>query len=212
MNFLELSGSTKKQCLDYRDAGTPVNGCKGIFDFARGAGLREVCALSQNDCSACNGSYPAWGDHPNMFLQPVVRCKNSDCPSPSAIRIRLPYVNPPASSEAAPNWPAEGWKTHLICTACDHWYIYGKDDVQWAPYTRPLSEETRVDFVCAELECGEPGCGIKTKWHVLDPNQMSESETIEFVLRADPVAVCENDHPYSISGVKSSSVKKADSV
>jgi hypothetical protein len=84
--------------------------------------------------------------------------------------------------------------------------------VQWAPFTRPLSEETRVDFVCAELECAEPGCKSRTKWHVLDNNQMSESETVEFVLRADPVAVCENGHPFSISGVKSSSVGKAESV
>ena len=52
----------------------------------------------------------------------------------------------------------------------------------------------------------------QAKWHVLDNSQMSESETVEFVLRADPVAVCEHDHPYSISGVKSNSVKKAESV
>jgi hypothetical protein len=147
-----------------------------------------------------------------MYLQPVVRCKNSDCPSPSATRIRLPYPNPPASGANPPDWPSQSWQCRLICTACDHWYVYGKDDIQWAPYTRPLSEETRVDFICAELECGEPGCGVRTKWHVLDNNQMSESETLEFVLRADPVAVCENGHPYSISGVPSNSISKADSV
>jgi hypothetical protein len=147
-----------------------------------------------------------------MFLLPVVRCKNPDCPTPSATRVRLPYQDPPASTEAAPNWPAEGWQARLICTACDHWYIYEKNDVQWAPYTRPLSEETRLDFLCAELECAEPGCGSRTKWHVLDSNQMSASETIEFVLRADPVTVCEHDHPFSISGIASSSVKKAESI
>jgi hypothetical protein len=147
-----------------------------------------------------------------MYLQPVVKCKNPDCPLPSATRIRLAYANPPMTGENPPNWPPEGWQCRLICTACDHWYIYEKKDVEWAPFTRPLSEETRVDFLCAELECGEPGCGVHTKWHVLDNNQMSESEAIEFVLRADPVAVCDHDHPYSISGVKSSSVKKAESV
>jgi hypothetical protein len=41
---------------------------------------------------------------------------------------------------------------------------------------------------------------------------MSETEAIEFVLRADPVAVCENGHPFSISGTVSSSVRKASSV
>jgi hypothetical protein len=111
-----------------------------------------------------------------------------------------------------PSWPKDGWQLRLICSACDHWYIYGKDDVQWMPYTRPLEEESRFDFVYAELECGEPGCGSRTRWHVLDSNQMSESETVEFVLRADPVTVCENGHPFSISGMKESAVGKAEAV
>jgi len=131
---------------------------------------------------------------------------------PSAARIRLPYPNPPASGGNPPAWPPDGWQLRLICTACDHWYIYEKGDVQWAPYTRPLGEETRVDFLCVELECGEPGCHSRTRWHVLDNSQMSETEAFEFVLRADPVAVCENGHPFSISGTASRAIRKADSV
>ena len=84
--------------------------------------------------------------------------------------------------------------------------------MQWAPYTRPLEEETRFDFLRAELECGEPGCQSHTHWHVLDNSQMSESEALEFVLRADPVAVCENGHPLSISGTASRSAGKVSSV
>jgi hypothetical protein len=41
---------------------------------------------------------------------------------------------------------------------------------------------------------------------------MSESEALEFVLRADPVAICENGHAFSIAGVTSSSVQKAASL
>jgi hypothetical protein len=147
-----------------------------------------------------------------MYLQPVVKCKNPDCPLPTATRIRLPYPNLPRSGENPPNWPQDGWQLRLICRECDHWYVYEKKDVQWAPYTRPLEEETRVAFLCAELECAEPGCGSRTRWHVLDNSQMSETELLEFVLRADPVVVCENDHPLSISGTKSSSARKVDSV
>ena len=147
-----------------------------------------------------------------MYLQPVVRCKNPDCPTPSAARIRLPYADPPETGANPPDWPADGWKLRLICRECDHWYIYEKKDVQWAPYTRPLEDESRFDFLCAELRCGEPECKSRTRWHVLDNSQMSERETIEFVLRADPVAVCENGHPFSISGTASSSVQKASSV
>jgi len=131
---------------------------------------------------------------------------------PSAARIRLPYPNPPATGENPPAWPQDAWQLRLICRECDHWYIYDQKDIQWAPYTRPLEEETRVDFLCVELECGEPGCGSRTRWHVLDNSQMSEIEALEFVLRADPVAVCENRHPFSISGVASSAVSKAKSV
>jgi hypothetical protein len=147
-----------------------------------------------------------------MYLQPVVRCKNPDCPTPSLARIRLPFPDPPQAGANPPAWPKDGWQLRLICRECDHWYIYEKKDVQWAPYTSPLAEQSNVDFVCAELECGEPGCTSRTRWHVLDNSQMSESETLEFVLRADPVAVCENGHPLSISGVASSSVQKVASV
>jgi hypothetical protein len=147
-----------------------------------------------------------------MFLQPVVRCKNSDCPTPSATRIRLPYPNPSATGANPPDWPQDGWQLRLICRECDHWYIYEKKDVQWTPYTSPLEDETRFDFLCAALECGEPGCESRTRWHVLDNSQMSESETLEFVLRADPVAVCENGHPFSISGTASRSAGKVSSL
>jgi hypothetical protein len=47
---------------------------------------------------------------------------------------------------------------------------------------------------------------------VLDNSQMSEIEAFEFVLRADPVAVCENGHSFSISGTASNSVQKASTV
>jgi hypothetical protein len=147
-----------------------------------------------------------------MYLQPVLKCKNSDCPLPTATRIRLPYPNPPRSGENPPNWPQDGWQLRLICRECDHWYVYEKKEVQWAPYTRPLEEETRVEFLCADLECAEPGCGSRTQWHVLDNSQMSETELLEFVLRADPVAVCENGHSFSISGTVSSSGQKVASV
>jgi len=84
--------------------------------------------------------------------------------------------------------------------------------LQWAKYSSPLAEHSGLDFQCIELECAEPGCGSRTRWHVLDNSQLSETELLEFVLRADPVVVCENGHSLSIAGVTSSSVKKSDSV
>ncbi len=147
-----------------------------------------------------------------MYLQPVVRCKNSDCPTPSAARTRLPYPNPPKTGATAPDWPPDGWQLRLICRECDHWYVYEKQDIQWAPYSSPLANDSGVDFQCIELECAEPNCGSRTRWHVLDNSQLSETELLEFVLRADPVVVCENGHSLSISGVASSSVQKPSSV
>jgi hypothetical protein len=147
-----------------------------------------------------------------MVLQPVVRCKNPDCPMPTAARIRLPYPNPPGTGANPPNWPPEGWQLRLICRECDHWYIYDQNDVKWMPYSSPLAEYSGLDFWRAELECGEPGCQSRTRWHVLDNSQMSESELFEFVLRADPVVVCENGHPLSESKTAPHSAQKASSV
>ena len=147
-----------------------------------------------------------------MYWQPVVRCKNPDCPTPSAARIRLPYPDPPMVTSDQPMWPADGWKLHLICRDCDHWYIYGKNDIQWAKVTLPLADQSGFTFWSVDIECGEPGCTSRTQWHVLDNSGMSEIEVGEFVLRADPVAVCENDHAFGISGVKSQSAKMVSSV
>jgi hypothetical protein len=147
-----------------------------------------------------------------MYWQPVVRCKNPDCPAPSQARIRLPYPDPPASTTNQPHWPPEGWQARIICRECDHWYIYQKADVQWATVTVPLADQGNLHFWCVELECGEPGCPSRTKWHVLDNTDMSETEINEFVLRADPVVVCEKDHPFAVSGIKSQVAQKASSV
>ena len=147
-----------------------------------------------------------------MYLQPVVRCKNPDCTTPSATRIRLPYPNPPRSTAPPPDWPQHGWQLRLICRDCDHWYVYEKKDVQWAPFSYPLADHSGLDFWSVELECGEPNCKSRTRWHVLDNSQLSESELQEFVLRADPVVVCENGHPLSINGATVNSVQKPSSV
>jgi hypothetical protein len=147
-----------------------------------------------------------------MYLQPVVKCKNPDCPLPSAARIRLPYPNPPRSGETVPSWPQDGWRLRLICRECDHWYVYEEKDIEWAPFTNPLAEHSGLHFWRAELECGEPDCHSRTQWHVLDNSQMSETELLEFVLRADPVVVCENGHPLSISRTATSSAHKVSSV
>jgi hypothetical protein len=152
------------------------------------------------------------GEQPYMYWQPVVRCKNSECPAPSAARIRLPYPDAPATSALQPNWPPEGWQARIICRDCDHWFIYQKADVQWATYTVPLGEQGNLNFWSVELECAEPGCKSRTKWNVLDNSGMSETEISEFVGRADPVAVCENDHPFAISGIASQSAQKVSSI
>ena len=76
----------------------------------------------------------------------------------------------------------------------------------------PAADYSGLDFQCVELECAEPNCKSLTRWHVLDNSQMSEKELFEFVLRADPVVVCEKGHPLSISGVASKSTQKVSSV
>src|SRR5260370_7288096 len=125
--------------------------------------------------------------------------------------LGCPNDNPPKSGATPPDWPQAAWQLRLICRECDRWCVDEQDDVLWAHYSSPLAEQSGLDFQCIELECAESGCGSRTRWHVLDNSQLSESELFEFVLRADPVVVCENGHPLSISGVASRSLKRSHS-
>src|SRR5277367_2045177 len=75
-------------------------------------------ALGPHVRPECRTDTSNWVKKENMYLQPVVRCKNPDCPTPSAVRIRLPYPNPPKSGENPPEWPQANWKIRLICRDC----------------------------------------------------------------------------------------------
>jgi hypothetical protein len=142
-----------------------------------------------------------------MHLQPVLRCKNPDCPLPAAAPIRLPYSNPTKMGEQPPNWPSEGWQLRLICHGCDHWYVYEKQDVEWKDLMHVWAD-IGLDFWCVELQCGEPNCDSCTKWYATDANALSESEIIEFVMRADPIPICGNGHSLGASGIKAQSATK----
>ena len=129
-----------------------------------------------------------------MYLQPILQCKNHDCPSVAP--IRLPYANPPKADEQPPSWPPDGWQLTLICRDCDHSYTYEKKDVGWANALNPAD----VAMWCVELQCNEPDCGSRTKWHLLDDGGMSENEIFEFIMRSDPLPLCGNGHSLVVSG------------
>lgn len=141
-----------------------------------------------------------------MYLQPILRCKNAECRRPAGAPIRLPYPNPPKAGEQPPNWPPSGWQLTLVCRHCDHWYAYTAKDVAWVESLH--RDLTGVALWCIELECSEPGCMSRTKWHFLDEGALSESDVLELVLRSDPIPVCENDHSLVVSAAKVLSAQK----
>lgn len=143
-----------------------------------------------------------------MYWQPVLKCKNPDCPRPTASPIRLPHRNAPKSTEPRPNWPGEGWRFTLICRDCDHWYVYHENDIEWGGFLHPAD----LSIWSVELQCSEPGCQSRTRWHLLDDGGMSEEELFEFVLRSDPIPFCENGHSLAVPKARLHSVHKLSSL
>jgi len=143
-----------------------------------------------------------------MYWQPVLKCKNPDCPRPAASPIRLPYQNAPNSTEPKPDWPGAEWRLTLTCRDCDHWYAYEKKDVEWASFLHPAD----VAIWRLELQCSEPGCQSQIHWHLLDDGGMSEEELFEFILRSDPIPFCENGHSLAVPKSRLASAQKLSSV
>jgi hypothetical protein len=110
-----------------------------------------------------------------MDFEPVARSKNRIAPMPTR---RQPGENLPDGREKPGEIRAEVPPVRrLVC--------FPEKDVEWVPYTGPRAEENRLDSRCAELASGEPGCRSRGRWQVLDKSQMSETDTVEFVLGAD---------------------------
>src|SRR5262249_5180023 len=145
-----------------------------------------------------------------MYLQPVLRCKNPDCPLPAAAPLRLPYLNPPMAGDKTPNWPADNWEARVICHGCDHWYLYKKSDIAWAPFTH-TSNEAGLDWWQVDQACGEPGCDSVTSWYFINTLGLAEQEVMEFVMRADPIPMCAMEHSLGISGIKERTAKQISS-
>jgi len=75
---------------------------------------------------------------------------------------------------------------------------------------RPLEERHGLIIPTRRLECGEPGCQ-SARDAMSDNSQMSESEALEFVLRAT-IAVCEKRATTSNSGTATRSAERVSSV
>jgi len=108
-----------------------------------------------------------------MYLQPILRCKNPEClRSKATAPIRVPCPDPPKADQQAPTWPPDGWQRILVCRDCDHWYAYEKKDIEWVNVISPAD----LGVWCVELQCNEPRCESRTKWHLLDDGIMSAED------------------------------------
>lgn len=143
-----------------------------------------------------------------MYLQPVLRCKNRECLRSRLAPISVPYANPPGADENPPAWPPEGWQIILTCDKCDHWYVYKKEDIEWASIATP--PDLAMWFV--ELQCNEPKCESRIKWHVLDDGGMSENEIVEFIKRSDPLPFCSEGHSLVFPSATVLSIQKISSL
>ena len=143
-----------------------------------------------------------------MYLQPILRCKNSECVSSRLAPIRVPFSNPPKAGEQPPAWPPQSWQVILICSNCDHWYVYQGKDIEWTTVATPADRA----MWCVELQCSEPNCKSRTKWHVLDDREMPENEIEGFIKRSDPLPLCPEGHSLVFPAATVVSVQKLPSL
>lgn len=123
-----------------------------------------------------------------MDFEPVARSKNRIAPMPTR---RQPGEN-------LPDWREKPGEIRAEVPPVRRLICFPEKDVEWVPYTGPRAEENRRDSRCAELESGEPGCRSRGRWQVLDKSQMSETDTVEFVLGADQSPSAKTGHPFCI--------------
>ena len=104
-----------------------------------------------------------------MYLQPVVRCKNRDCPMPSAARIRLPYPNPPATGENPPAWPQDAWQLRMICRECEAVDCRKRNRKQEQPGPQRAAQVGVGEQVMRQLGDGEDVHQVEEQLDVRDP-------------------------------------------
>ena len=143
-----------------------------------------------------------------MYLEPILRCKNSACLRSGMAPIRVPYTNPPKADEQPPAWPPEEWQLILTCSKCGHWYVYQRKDIEWTRVVSP----TDLAMWSVELQCNELNCESRTKWHVLDDAAMSEDEIVGFIKRSDPLPLCAEGHSLVFPAATVLSIQKLPSL
>jgi len=101
-----------------------------------------------------------------MYLPPVCDGKIGLTPCICGAGIRLPYPNPPSTEANPPNWPADGWQLRDYLPRVRATGIYYEKQSVQGLVTRPLEEETRFDFIRAELEALNWFQHPRSRWHV----------------------------------------------
>lgn len=125
-----------------------------------------------------------------MYLCPVIVCKNQGCESQP---VRLPYPNPPHSSELRPDWPNADWKPFIACFECGHSYLYTADDVHWGAFeTEELGRKQA--WVKYALQCAASDCGLPIEFYVCAVRVIEPEALWERLYAAKQRPTCEKDH------------------
>jgi len=133
-----------------------------------------------------------------MYLCPVIVCKNQGCGSQP---IRLPYPNPPDTTEARPDWPNSNWKPFVACFECGHSYVYAAEDVHWGVFeTQELGRRrTWVKYV---LQCAYSDCGLPIEFYVCVVGTIEPEILWERIHAAKQRPICEKHHVLSPDAVR----------
>ena|ERR1039457_6828566 len=128
--------------------------------------------------------------------EPVVFCKNRECPEPPPNYIRLPITNPPRTNERQETTPLDNRKINYICRTCHHLSVFGKDDVHWLhtldkvqDLAAPHTALWRIRYRCGVQSCGEP-----VEVFVSAESNYSNDDVLSFWFQATQFPVCAMGH------------------
>lgn len=128
--------------------------------------------------------------------EPVVFCKNPECPEPLPNHVRLPLRNPPRIGEHRETTPLDNRNINYICRTCGQLSVFGKDDVRWLP-TIDTEQDLSVPYTALwkiRYVCGVENCGDRVEVFVYAESDYKDDDVVSFLLHAKQFPACSNGH------------------
>ena len=128
--------------------------------------------------------------------EPVIFCKNPDCPEPPPNYVRLPSANPPRIGERRETTPLDEKQINYICRTCHHLSVLGKDDVRWIETIDKVQDLAAPHTALWKIRyrCGVRNCGDRVEVFVSAESNYRRDDVESFFFAANQFPTCSNGH------------------